>query len=675
MSRLSRSFLGEAISTAASPLLSPSERFDCRSPARSPVTPRRPAFASRDTDGNYRPAQINGTRHVQPAAISAPSRKSTSSQYSAKRSYEHKRHDSPRSIKRSTPPPEALDTASLRPSSSSHTYSSTATDSDHFLPASAQAITPSILPQHYPQNGDQKFGTFTAINLIMGKAIGVGVYSVSSSIYNDLGSAGMTITMWLIGSLISFCGLAVYLDLGSALPRSGGERVYLERIFRHPRMLATCMFGAYVVLLGFSTPNCIVLGQYLLYAIGVTPSTFLVRTIAVLTITSACILHARYPRLGLHTINILGIAKMIILAFVVLSGLFAGVTQLTYVASSAPDDSPIYTNFALRNLFKGTSTSPYAHATALLKILYCFRGYNTANTVLGQLHRPIPTLKRAAPMALSLVSLSYIATNIAYFAVIPSSAISGSDTLIAAHFLRRIFGDLLGERVLPWLIIISAFGNIAATSFAQARVNQELARDNLLPCSGFWAGESPWGGSPAPSLLLHWAVSVAVIVLPPPGPIYEFLVEIGGYPVSVISVAVAGGLLYLQLRSKTTGWQSPIPAPKICTLVFLASNILLLIFPWVEPQAQPGQVNRGRFVYYAYPATGVGVLVLGAYYWVWWRWVRPIVWPEKREGVFVGFGRDELEGRDSRFAEVSKPLISEGGVEEVEMEMGTTDTG
>ncbi|KAL9625622.1 MAG: hypothetical protein Q9160_000335 [Pyrenula sp. 1 TL-2023] len=499
---------------------------------------------------------------------------------------------------------------------------------DRFLPLSAQAITPSILPQHQREDRtDAKFGTFTAINMILGKTIGVGVYSVSSSIYSDLGSVGMTITMWLIGSLISFCGLSVYLDLGSAIPRSGGERVYLERIFRKPRMLATCMFMSYVVLLGFSTPNCIVMGQYTMFALGFTPTTFNVRTIAVVVITCSCILHARYPRLGLQTVNVLGIAKMLTLAFIVAAGLAASVTQFTYLRSTAPTDSPLYMNFHPHSLFAGTSRSPYAHATALLKILYCFRGYNTANTVLGSLKRPIPTLKRSAPIALSLVSASYLLTNLAYFAVIPAASLRNLDTLIAAHFLRQIFGsNVLGERILPWLVISSAFGNVAATSFAQATVNQELARDGLLPYSNFFAAESPWNRSPAAGLLLHWAVSVLVIVLPPPGPIYEFLVELGGYPVSMISVAVAGGLLYLQL-SRREKWRSPIPASKIATGIFLASNLLLLVFPWVEPKTSQDDSEaeiptKKRFVYYAYPACGVGVLALGAYYWVWWRYMR-----------------------------------------------------
>jgi amino acid transporter len=102
------------------------------------------------------------------------------------------------------------------------------------------------------------------------------------------------------------------LDLGTAIPRSGGERIYLERIFKKPRMLATCMFMSYVVLLGFSTPNCIVLGEYVMYALEIDVNRWNVRTIAVGVITLLCFIHARYQKLGLRIINVLGVGKMLI---------------------------------------------------------------------------------------------------------------------------------------------------------------------------------------------------------------------------------------------------------------------------------------------------------------------------------------------------------------------------
>jgi len=410
-------------------------------------------------------------------------------------------------------------------------------------------------------------------------------------------------------------------------------------------MLATCMFMSYVVLLGFSTPNCIVLGEYVMYALEIEANRWNVRLVAVFVISLLCFIHARYPTLGLRIINVLGVGKMLILSIVIISGLagfLSGVGSSTAPLAIAtrrlhPDSysslsrlSTAQRNFS--NLFKGSSTQPHDYATALLKILYCFRGYSTANTVLSSLRSPIPTLKRSAPIALFLVSLSYILANTAYFAVVSLEDFRSSGVLIAGHFFRNIFGEQVGENILPMFIIVSAFGNIAATSFAQARVNMELGRDGLLPWSGVFKGRAE--DEAGPGLFIHWLVSILVILLPPPGEIYNFLVDIGGYPVSLISVAISLGLLYLQLNPREN-WRghAGYEAKKIYTVIFAASNVLLLVMPWIKPtgEGQEGKGGGERFLWFAYPSTSLAILGSGVIYWIWWAKVKPSLFSSSPE--------------------------------------------
>ena len=42
------------------------------------------------------------------------------------------------------------------------------------------------------------------------------------------------------------------------IPRSGGEKVYLEAVYRRPKNLATVIYATNVILLHFSSGNCIV---------------------------------------------------------------------------------------------------------------------------------------------------------------------------------------------------------------------------------------------------------------------------------------------------------------------------------------------------------------------------------------------------------------------------------
>ena len=64
--------------------------------------------------------------------------------------------------------------------------------------------------------------------------------------------------LWVLGLVLSFCGLFVWLELGTMIPRSGEEKVYLEAMYRRPKNLATVLCASYMILLNISSANCIV---------------------------------------------------------------------------------------------------------------------------------------------------------------------------------------------------------------------------------------------------------------------------------------------------------------------------------------------------------------------------------------------------------------------------------
>jgi len=75
--------------------------------------------------------------------------------------------------------------------------------------------------------------------------------------------------LWVIGGLLTFCGLSVFLEFGLAIPLSGGEKNYLERVYRKPKYLATSVLLSQMILLGFSSGNSLAFGRYVLFAAGV----------------------------------------------------------------------------------------------------------------------------------------------------------------------------------------------------------------------------------------------------------------------------------------------------------------------------------------------------------------------------------------------------------------------
>ena len=93
----------------------------------------------------------------------------------------------------------------------------------------------------------------------VGTIIGTGIFSTPSSILGSVGSVGASLMLWVLGLVLSFCGLFVWLELGTMIPRSRGEKVvYLEAIYRRPKNLATVIYASYMILLNISSGNCIV---------------------------------------------------------------------------------------------------------------------------------------------------------------------------------------------------------------------------------------------------------------------------------------------------------------------------------------------------------------------------------------------------------------------------------
>ncbi|OBZ65549.1 High-affinity methionine permease [Grifola frondosa] len=111
-------------------------------------------------------------------------------------------------------------------------------------------------------------GVFSCTLLIVGRIIGTGIFSTPSSILGSVGSIGASMMLWVPGFMLSFCELFIWLELGTMIPRSGGEKVYLEAMYKKPSHLGTLIFAANAVLLGFTSSGCIVFASNILVAAG-----------------------------------------------------------------------------------------------------------------------------------------------------------------------------------------------------------------------------------------------------------------------------------------------------------------------------------------------------------------------------------------------------------------------
>ncbi|KAF4510261.1 hypothetical protein G6O67_002163 [Ophiocordyceps sinensis] len=446
----------------------------------------------------------------------------------------------------------------------------------------------------YAYSGDRKLGVLGTVFLILNRMVGTGVFSTPSSIFAATGSVGISLILWLVGGILAFFGLSVYLEFGLAIPRSGGEKNYLERVYRRPRYLATCVLAAQVMLLTFSAGNALSFGRYSLLASGRQSDGWEARGIAISVVVFAVVVHSVFPKCGIRLFNVLGVFKVISLLFVIFSG---------FAALAGRRRVPNYRNFD--NAFSIQDGDGY-------------QGWEGANYVLCELKDPRRTLAIAAPLTVGIVTILYLLVNVAYFAAISKSELAKSEVLVAGVFFRNMFGDAAGARILPVLVALSNLGNVLAGTFAIARVKQEIGKEGLLPFSRFWGSNKPFN-TPAAALLWHGMLTIAVLAAAPVGPAYTFIVKMSTYPPTWIQAFVTAGLIWLQYN-KWENWNSPWHTPLPISIAYLLSNVFLMIVPLMPPR---GDWNAGGYPYYVLPVVGVGVLLLGAVYWALWAKVLP----------------------------------------------------
>ena len=116
-------------------------------------------------------------------------------------------------------------------------------------------------------------------------------------------------------------------------------------------------------------------------------------------------------------------------------------------------------------------------------------------------------------------------------------------------------------------------------------------------------------------------MTVIILVAPPAGPAYSFVVNLYTYPGTWIYGFVTAGLIYLQFK-KSENWSSPWHTILPISVLYLISNIFLAIVPFIPPS---GDWNAGGYPYYIFPVVGVAVLLLGVLYWVLWTKVFPLI--------------------------------------------------
>src|SRR5258708_34235591 len=74
-------------------------------------------------------------------------------------------------------------------------------------------------------------GLLEATTLIVGSVIGSGIFVAPSIMAGFVQTPGLLIGLWIVGGILTLFGALAYGEMAAALPRAGGQYVFLKEAF------------------------------------------------------------------------------------------------------------------------------------------------------------------------------------------------------------------------------------------------------------------------------------------------------------------------------------------------------------------------------------------------------------------------------------------------------------
>lgn len=423
--------------------------------------------------------------------------------------------------------------------------------------------------------------------MVIGTAIGSGIFLVPTKMIRAVGSPEMVFVVWIFGGILTLFGALTYAELSAAMPGAGGEYVYLNAAYGR---FFGFIYGWTQTWVAKAASIATLATAFFTYL-----SNFLPQLNAVVYTLPLPIgpgwkpLEIRYGQL-LAIVVILFLAGVNYLGVRVGGGVQVGVTALKValilglIVAGLTSSRGNVANFGV-----GMPASPGGipgFFIALVAALWAYDGWNNAGMLGSEIERPQRNLPLALISGTLCMMAIYLLTNVAYFYILSGPEVgSAMETTINTHETRatgvaavmmyRVLGSP-GAAVVSVAAMISIFAAMNGSILSGARVPYAMARDGYFfrvigtvnpqyrtPSAailllGVWSSVILLSGQYDqlytlvifPSWILYGMTAASLIVLRRKQPDLPRPYRVWGYPLVPISfICVALALLYSTLRS------------------------------------------------------------------------------------------------------------------------------
>ena len=331
-------------------------------------------------------------------------------------------------------------------------------------------------------------GVGFGIAVTIGNAVGAGILRTPGVIATHLQTFWPFIAVWVVGALYALLGANALAELGTLVPRSGGQYVFVRKglgdyagfVVGWSDWLSTSGTTAFVAL---------VVGEY---TVSLFPEARTHQVIALAVVAVFTIIQWVGVKGGAAVQNVTSLIKGLALLLFIIACFWLGTRP-----PHAPTSVTVHPEVSLFVAF----------ILALQSVIYTFDGWSAVIYFSEEVKDYAKSIPRAMLLSVATIAVLYVAINLAFLRVVSLPSIAGS-ALAAGVVVERLFGAA-GANLLQVLGILILLSAVSSNVLMAPRVLFAMANDGL-----FWRGarEVNRGGTPDISLLISSLVAAAFIV-------------------------------------------------------------------------------------------------------------------------------------------------------------------
>ena len=430
----------------------------------------------------------------------------------------------------------------------------------------------------------REFGLSTATYVVIASMVGTGILVSPGYMMASLQNYYVIFGLWALGGLLALCGALCVAELAAALPRAGGEYVYLREAYGP---MPAFLSGWTSFFVGFSAPLAVagyIAALYLLTPFGLAED----KTGPIIKITAtAMILGITLPNLVGHrqsawTQNLTTLLKLgLFVVLIVLAFLF-GEGRLAHIAQGQP----------IGKVQLGTA------ATQLFYVMFAYTGWNAASYLAGEIKNPARTLPRSLLLGAGLVIVLYLALNLVFAYAVPLADV-GFDNAeqIPQLAVQNLFGPRISS-VFSVLLGLALLATVSAFIITGPRVYYAMAKDGLFPSAAAYV--SPKGRVPIYAMIAQSVCAIIILFVTD----FQNLYKYASVGLSVFAMLFIGAVYVLRWRRPEMERPFRVPGYPVVPAIFMGVILFMTVFAfmqWPKPSiCSLGSILVGIPVYYVW---------------------------------------------------------------------------